>query len=87
MIITVKKFIKFNLIKIFIYLKKIFNNSIKSIKSYFTKLRISEILFKILFLLIILFLCFNIAQFSFKAFLYPIRKSQYFDECSYISMG
>src|SRR4030042_2123404 len=42
---------------------------------------------KIIYSLILLIILINIINFSYKAWLYPIRLNQYFDECSYISMG
>ena len=46
-----------------------------------------DITLKFLYLLILVIVLINIINFSYKAWLYPIRINQYFDECSYISMG
>jgi hypothetical protein len=45
--------------------------------------RIAIALYIVLLVVIALF----VVQYSYKAWLYPIRLSQYFDECSYIAMG
>ncbi|MCK4797209.1 MAG: glycosyltransferase family 39 protein [Spirochaetes bacterium] len=64
-----------------------FINKIKLNKNNSTTTKLFEIIFKIIYVLIIIIICINIISYSYKAWLYPIRKSQYFDECSYIAMG
>lgn len=69
-----------NLKKILAFFKKLKND-------YYLRIEYTEIFFKVLFAIIIVILCINIFFYSYKAWLYPIRESQYFDECSYIAMG
>jgi|GEM_PF-4255444 len=85
--IVIEKF----LIKLYRQVKDFLPNLIKiifkKIKDFVYPIRAVEYSFKILFLILIIITGIFIAKFSYKAFLYPIRLSQYFDECSYISMG
>ncbi len=81
----VKNFTKIIIKKINPFFKKIINKIKNAIannkKSYF------EVLIKLIYSLILIIVLVNIVSFSYKAWLYPIRLHQYFDECSYISMG
>ncbi len=65
----------------------IVNTIIKKPVKKITPQAASGILFKLLYLMIFFILLFNIASYSHDAFLYPMRKGLYFDECSYISMA
>jgi hypothetical protein len=46
-----------------------------------------ELIFKLIYLVILLIIIQSIFAFSFRAWLYPIKLYHYYDECSYISMG
>lgn len=61
-------------------------NKFKKSKIY-SKHTLFDISLKFIYLILLIVILLNIVNFSYKAWLYPIRLSQYFDECSYISMG
>ncbi|MBN2533712.1 MAG: glycosyltransferase family 39 protein [Spirochaetales bacterium] len=46
-----------------------------------------ELIFKLVYIIILVIIVQSIFAFGFKAWLYPIKLYQYYDECSYISMG
>jgi hypothetical protein len=74
--------------KLFISECKIFSyRIIKKIKNKLNLTKALNIFLKLVYILLFVILIVNIAQFSYQAFLYPIRTGLYFDECSYIAMG
>ena len=81
----VKNFTKIIMNYIKPFLEKLVNNIKKNINN--NKRFFIEVLLKSIYLIILLVVLVNIINFSYKAWLYPIRMHQYFDECSYISMG
>ena len=46
-----------------------------------------ELVLKLIYVIVLIIILQAVFAFSFKAWLYPVKLYQYYDECSYLSMG